>query len=190
VIKKGWGWKRGQMSFRAWKPARALSNQELVYHDAEMGREPPVHGPRNRSRCGDKCARTSPRGSFEEIIEIETSPRTWYFSPRLRTGGKACGRHGPVGRPSPTASDNPLDKHHSYIGPAHLSTRARQLLRPASLPSRTRADDRDRHACHRWSADGNVPSSMLPSPSKVEFMLHGVVGVDKSRPRACSTSQF
>jgi len=189
VITKGWAWKKGTMSFSAWKLRYfvLLSNRELAYYEAEMGREPlGVIDLRKKRSVRFSKSPDKPQG-FEEIIEIETSSRTWYFSPKAMNRGE----HASVCNhwlQAISDSETNYEKHHMLERETSFSFAVNSFfLLPDDFDlERHREDAIPVVTLNTWQRmTGNVPVSMLsPSPSKAELHLHGVVGGESSRRRS------
>jgi hypothetical protein len=188
VITKGWGWKKGQTPFAGWKLRYfvLLSNRELLYYEAEMGKEPlGVIDLKKKKQVRFAKSVDRPQG-FEEIMEIETAARTWYFSPKALNRGE----HSQV-----------MNQWMKYIGESegnferYHSTARRGSVHSYSpstffIPTSSIALDDEKvppvvHLNSWQRMTGNVPNSILsPGPAKVELLLNGVVTGDFSRRRS------
>src|SRR5262249_620460 len=90
VIRKGWGWKKGTMSFSSWKLRFfvLLSTRELLYYETEVGKESLGNiDLKKKKNVRPGKSQDKPQG-FEEVLEIETRSRTWYFSPKAMNRGE------------------------------------------------------------------------------------------------------
>jgi hypothetical protein len=194
VIMKGWAWKKGTMSFSAWKLRFfvLLSNREMLYYEQEMGCEP-LGAIELKKKIGVKTARSvdKPQG-FDDVLEIDTSGRTWYFSPQALNRSE----HGHLLKEwlhAIEASDANFEKHHTAEDRRRGSF---TVFSSTSFFTPPLGQDLDLSKAAplvdltSWQRiSGNVPSTVLsPSPPKAEFLMTGTAMGEKNRRRSIVTS--
>ena len=185
VIIRGWCWKKGQMSFSAWKLRHFVlySNRELVYSESEYGTEPlgTIDLKKKQVRFG-KCS-DKPQG-FEEIIEIETPNRVWYISPRAQTRSE----HSQVLNhwyQAIAGSDEHFERHHSMERSTFQYSPTSFFIPPNAVELAPGSGIPIVRLSGWEKISGNVPQTLIsPSPSKAELLLRGVVVGGASRRRS------